>query len=195
MLKYLVILLFFFSMDSHVSHAVPQLKSYGFGNRGAPVKVTMYYSITCTHCRDWEKETFPTIQKDYIDTGKIYFEMIDFPIDQLSTKLAQLAWCGGRDKYLPIVKDLFLHQDKWLVSLDPLQEAKKIVMGHGIDSKRCDMCLLDRRAENAIHSNIQYGTNVDKVNGTPTFLIDGKVLEDLLTPAMLEEHLAKKPGK
>src|SRR5262245_2972718 len=43
------------------------------GKADAPVTVVEYASLTCSHCRDFHKETFPEVQKRFIDTGKIRF--------------------------------------------------------------------------------------------------------------------------
>jgi protein-disulfide isomerase len=176
--------------------ATPQAAVHGycFGNPNAPIKIRMYYSLTCAHCKEWETKYFPEIQAKYIQSQRVYFEMVDFPTDQLSVKVAQLAWCAGIQQYPILIKDLFEQQEKWMAAKDPLQAAKEIVMRHGLTAHQCDVCMLSKSAEAQIMSNVAHAINEHKVPGAPSFLVNGKLIEDMVTPDMLNKMSPKKHG-
>ena len=43
------------------------------GNPNAPITVIEYASLTCPHCAHFQRDVFPRVKKEFIDTGKIRF--------------------------------------------------------------------------------------------------------------------------
>ena len=43
------------------------------GSNDAPVTIIEYASFTCPHCASFHKNVFPSLRKNYIDTGKVKF--------------------------------------------------------------------------------------------------------------------------
>ena len=56
------------------------------GSEKAPVTVIEYASMTCPHCAHFSENTFPELQKRYIDTGKVRFIFREFPLDALAAE-------------------------------------------------------------------------------------------------------------
>ena len=54
------------------------------GSPNAPITVIEYASLTCPHCAHFQKEVFPRVKKELIDTGKIRFIVREFPIGHTS---------------------------------------------------------------------------------------------------------------
>src|ERR1700674_1813528 len=54
------------------------------GDPKAPVTVVEYASMTCTHCARVQKTTFKGLKSKYIDTGRVYYVLREFPLDPLS---------------------------------------------------------------------------------------------------------------
>ena len=50
------------------------------GKASAPVTVIEYVSLTCPHCAQFQKELFPRMKKEFIDTGKVRYIVREFPI-------------------------------------------------------------------------------------------------------------------
>lgn len=50
------------------------------GDVDAPVVLIEYSDYRCPFCGVFARDTMPTIQKEYIDTGKVRFEWRDFPV-------------------------------------------------------------------------------------------------------------------
>ncbi|MGL4198533.1 MAG: thioredoxin domain-containing protein, partial [Allorhizobium sp.] len=55
------------------------LKEMALGDPNAPVKVIEYMSMTCPHCAHFHENTFEAIKTKYVDTGKVYFVLREFP--------------------------------------------------------------------------------------------------------------------
>src|SRR3989344_2425587 len=53
------------------------------GNENAPITVIEFSDYQCPFCRKFWTETFPQVQKEYIDTGKVKLVFRDFPLSSL----------------------------------------------------------------------------------------------------------------
>jgi len=60
----------------------PRMQEHALGNPKAPVRIDEYYSLDCPHCAAFVVETLPKLQADYIDKGKVYFVLHDFPLHE-----------------------------------------------------------------------------------------------------------------
>ncbi|MDE1901219.1 MAG: DsbA family protein [Alphaproteobacteria bacterium] len=150
------------------------------GNPNAPIKVDEFVSLTCPHCADFTNETLPTIEKDYIDTGKVKFVMHDFPLDGISLKAAAVARCMPVDEYFPFIKVLYKNQMTWAYgSADPVASVAQYAELGGLPADQAKACANDSKLQDAIVAERTEATDKYKVNATPTFVInDGaKVIE------------------
>ena len=69
------------------------------GKATAPVTVIEYASLTCPHCANFQKNLFPRVKKEFIDTGKVRFIVREFPIGHTSGTAAIVNRCAPDDKY------------------------------------------------------------------------------------------------
>jgi protein-disulfide isomerase len=51
------------------------------GQSSAPITLIEFADAQCPFCQRWQTEVFPSIKKNYIDTGKVKFVYRDFPLD------------------------------------------------------------------------------------------------------------------
>ena len=57
-----------------------ELPEMALGRTDAPVTIVQYASMTCPYCRQFQRETFPVLKREYIDTGKVrYMLRAEFP--------------------------------------------------------------------------------------------------------------------
>ncbi|WP_407819032.1 thioredoxin domain-containing protein, partial [Staphylococcus aureus] len=70
------------------------LPEAALGDANAPVKIVEYMSMTCPHCANFHNKTFEEIKKKYIDTGKVYFVLREFPFDPRAAAAFMLARCA-----------------------------------------------------------------------------------------------------
>ncbi len=55
-------------------------QSNAMGNPNAPVHIIEYGDFQCPYCLKFWTETEPQLIKEYVNTGKVYFEFRSFPI-------------------------------------------------------------------------------------------------------------------
>src|SRR3989338_7030937 len=84
------------------------------GNKDAPVTIIEFSDYQCPFCRKFWTETLPSIQKKYIDTGKVKFVYRDLPLTSIhpsAQPAAEAANCvrekGGDEAYFKMHDKIF----------------------------------------------------------------------------------------
>ena len=139
------------------------------GNANAPVTIIQFSEFQCPFCGRFARDTLPSIQKDYIDTGKVKIIYRDFVVHSTS-RIAQIAseCADEQGKYWEYHDKLFENQG----ALDS-DSLKSYASELGLNTAQFNSCL----------DSEKYGSEVDKdtndgravgVRGTPSFFINGK---------------------
>lgn len=157
------------------SPADPRMGERALGNPKAPVRIDEYYSLDCPHCAAFVNETLPQLQADYIDKGKVYLVLHDFPLHEIALRATMLARCAPPDRFFPMVDTLFKVQRGWVLqtpgaSVDALKQQAKFA---GLTDAQIDACLNDRGLEDAILKERLDAENNLKIEATPTFIFNG----------------------
>src|SRR5690606_24766927 len=116
---------------------------------------------------------FPELKERYIDTGKVYFIMREFPFDPRAEAAFMLARCSG-DKYFPMVEVLFEKQQNWAPVENASQALLQIAKLAGFTQESFEACLTDQKLLDDVRAVQQRGEKDFGVNATPTFFINGK---------------------
>jgi protein-disulfide isomerase len=139
------------------------------------VPIVEYGSLTCPHCAAFSREVMPKLKSQYIDTGKVHFIFREFSRNPLDVAAFVLARCVGDDKALATIDLLFAQQDKWAFVDSPLEPLLAAVRPTGLSHDKATACLKDQAKADAMQKIVKTAEDVVKVQGTPTFVIDGKV--------------------
>ena len=153
------------------------------------VTVVEYGSLTCSHCATFATTVFPAFQKAYIDTGKVHFIFREFSRNPLDLAAFVLARCEGDDKTLATIELLFAEQDKWAFVDNPLEALITALRPTGMNHDQAMTCLKDQAKADALTKVLNTAVQDVKVQGTPTFVIDGKVYDGELSMADLDAIL------
>jgi protein-disulfide isomerase len=162
------------------------------GKADAPVTIIEYASMTCTHCAAFHTETYPTLQKDYIDTGKVKFVLREFPLDALAAAAFMLARCAG-DKRTAMVDLLFTQQRGWAFVDKPLDALESMVKQAGISSDAFKTCLDDKELYKNVLAVRQRASEKFAIDSTPTFFVNGVRKTGEISPADLAKLIASAP--
>jgi protein-disulfide isomerase len=158
---------------------------------GDPKGVTMieYGSLTCSHCATFAATVFPAFRAAYVDTGKVHFIFREFARNPLDLAAFVLARCEGDDKALATIELLFAEQEKWAFVDKPLDGLITALRPTGMSHDQAMACLKDQSKADAITKVLGAAVQDVKVEGTPTFVIDGKVYDGELSMADLDAIL------
>ncbi|MBS0471732.1 MAG: DsbA family protein [Proteobacteria bacterium] len=150
------------------------------GNPKAPITVVEYAAPQCPVCARMNEEGFPTLKSQYIDAGKVYYVFRITPIGPADVPAEGIASCLPKDQYFKFIDMLFRTQPKW----DPEYgvtdvEGGLIAAAHaaGLSTDKARSCMTDPNTLARIARVAEYGATRYGVTGTPTFIVDDKVLE------------------
>jgi protein-disulfide isomerase len=153
------------------------------GSAKAPVTVYEMSDFQCPYCKRFALETFPSLERDYINTGKVRWVFINFPLTSVhphASAAAELALCAARQRGFWRIHDLlFQNQDAWA----PLKEAGPFFVSladsAGLSKQRLLTCLQAPGTLNEVRADAE-GAARSGATSTPTFYIEGGLVEGAL---------------
>ena len=155
------------------------LPEISIGSKDAPVTVIEYASLTCGHCADFHKGTYPKLKEKYVDTGKLRYIFREFPLDRLSLAGFLVARCVGPDRQLPMIDLLFAEQANWVIQ-DPKAALAKL-QGYakqaGFTEEQYRQCLANEKYINGINEMRTRAHEKFGINSTPSFFVNGTLLK------------------
>ncbi len=181
------------------------------GSTTAPLRLTEYVSYTCSHCARFESEAGEALDLGYVRPAKIVREVRNLVRDPVDLAAAMLANCGDAERFARNHAALMRSQDAWLGRLRATTEAQRarygagsngdrrralardaglyeIMRPRGYDAASLDRCLGDEALARALAGrSAEYARQ--GVTGTPSFAIDGALLEDVHDWASLKPRL------
>jgi len=153
------------------------LPDMALGPADAAVTIVEYAAPTCPHCARFNKDVFPKIKSEYIDTGKVRYVFRDFPLNIKDLACSMLARNIAKDdssKYFAVVDIMFRQQDELVAKTS--DTLRLIGRQAGLSVQAVEDCLKDQAMQDRIASVQKYAEDVLKVEGTPTFFINGQVI-------------------
>jgi protein-disulfide isomerase len=151
----------------------PTPEDHVLGKPDAPVTIVEYASLTCPHCAHFQEATMPQVKKEWIDTGKAKLIFRHFPFDRAALAAAEVAECGGPEKFFSFLDVLFRQQETWIKG-DPVANLARLAKLGGLDEGKVQACLKDEKLANKIVAVRLQAEKELGVNSTPTFFINGK---------------------
>ena len=156
----------------------PRMAERTLGNAGAKVVVQEWFSLTCSHCAEFQKSTFPQVKKELIDSGRIRYVWHDYPLDQVALTAAMVARALPPERYEPFISTLLATQDRWAFArgVNSIEELAKLAALAGLPRPTFDATIGDAGLKAAILA-LQDGAEKQlKINSTPSFIINDKLV-------------------
>jgi protein-disulfide isomerase len=152
------------------------------GAATAPVTIIEYASMTCPHCAAFAKDVMPSLNKDYVETGKVKVVFREFPLDGAARMASAVARCLSGDQYFSFIDLLFANQMNWIKDFDNNSQVTRedVLEGltqqgrvAGLSREKVQMCAEDQANLALVDGNWMEGQTKYMVNSTPTFIING----------------------
>jgi protein-disulfide isomerase len=150
------------------------------GSPNAPITVIEYASLTCPHCAHFQKDVFPRVKKELIDTGKIRFILREFPIGHTSGAAAIINRCAPEDKYFSLFNAFLLRQPEWVSQEVRPDAIYSVAKSSGMPRETFDKCLTNQTIIDGLTEVKQRGRKFGVV-GTPTFFANGRKAQGTIT--------------
>lgn len=189
---------------------------YRMGNPEAPVKLVEYGSLSCPHCAEFEEQGVPTLRDTYVKSGQVSWEFRTYLLFPTDPGVSLLLNCQTADAFFPSVEQLYKDQRNWmtkiqtmpadqqqsLATMAPREAAGIVARAAGLDeffrqrgmaSAQIQSCLSDPAGFEKV-AEIKRKADELGVNGTPSFFINGKIVEAAATWRGLEPALREAIG-
>jgi protein-disulfide isomerase len=170
------------------------------GNPQAKAKLVEFGSMTCPHCREFEEEAHQALLDKYVKTGLLAFEFRNYVRDPFDMTASMIARCGGKDNFFPLTHALYEDQMTWagkiqtadaeklnqIQAMPPQAQFAEFAKLTGLDSfaamrgmprAQIDKCLADESMATKLVEMNSDAQNRYEVSGTPTFLLNGEVVD------------------
>jgi protein-disulfide isomerase len=168
------------------------------GPADAKVTVIEYASLACHVCETFHKEIWPQLKANYIDTGKIRFIFREFPTGEPTIARAEhmLARCMSStpEQYFKAVDMFFDAQDAVFQAAQANQLREKLLelaKTGGMSEAQFTACISDETQSKRLQRVAEEANKAFKIDGTPTIIINGEVIENTAANPYTYERLAK----
>ena len=184
------------------------------GNPNAKVKLIEIGSLSCPHCKKFEEEGAPALIEKYVKPGNVSWEFRPYVIHGAIDMAANLVVrCSGTKTFFPMTEAMYQNQDAMLAKIQAVPQDKVAEIqnlptnqvfvsmanllglqdwaaARGIPQAKSNQCLSDQKM---IDQEVQFTSDVTNqypdFQGTPGFIINGKLLKDTASWDVLEPQL------
>ena len=160
----------------------PPPRDVVLGSADAPLEIIEYGSYACPHCGHFHEENWHMINSEFVETGQVRFifrPIITQP-QQMAVAGAFLSYCTTDERYYDAVDLLFIEQSNIIDGLrnqqDVLAIYERIAGALGVSRDQMMACFNDQANIERLTSNL-HQAQIDNIAGTPSFMINGTLLE------------------
>ncbi len=149
------------------------------GSASAPVTVYEMSDFQCPYCKKHVDQTFPTIEKEYIATGKVRWIFINMPLTSIhpnAVAAAEFAMCAARQgKFWPAHDLLYRRQEIWAPLKNPAPFLLSLIDSLKLPKAPTTACLEKAETREEVRGDSE-GAVKAGAQSTPTFYIEGGIL-------------------
>ena len=186
-------------------------EGFVMGNPDAPLKLVEYGSFTCGACAMFSQQSHSELASEFVDSGRVSFELRPYVRDPLDLMLAATAICAGPDRFFPLAENMFAGQADAMAgaqaapnaaqNIAALPEAERFpslarawrvdqfFAARGIPAAEVSACVADTEALARREAVVREANERYEIPGTPTFLLNGTMIEGVTGWDALKERL------
>lgn len=164
------------------------------GQPDAPVTVIDYSDFECPYCANFANTQEATIDKLYVETGKVKYVFHDYPLPMHANAFiaAEAARCAAdQNAFWPMHNLLYAKQTEWAELSSPKTKFASYADSLKLDATAFSTCLDSGKYQAALQA-AQDDSAKNGINATPTFTIDGKSYDSREIKAAIDAALAAK---
>ena len=191
---------------------------YRMGNPNARIALIEYGSRTCPHCALFDAQGVPALTSKYVANGQLSYEFRDFPVHGvIDMGPILLGQCVSPAQFFPMLNRMMAAQKQLMQRAEiPAADQEKLrtmkpgpliawlanyygytafVAQHGVPAARAKACLADPNTLAAVAKQTDTANSKYAIEGTPTFIVNGKVAKSTFDWATLEPILRAAGAK
>lgn len=174
---------------------------FRMGNPDAKVNLIEYGSMTCPHCRSFSETGYQPLVQNYVKNGKISYEFRNYVRDPFDIAASLIARCNGSKSFFPLTEALYKDQPDWVAKIQAAPESQLNALQNlppdkqfieiskiadlqswaamrGVPTAKSTQCLSDQgKVDQLVQMNSDATNQFPQFQGTPTFIINGKMVE------------------
>lgn len=166
------------------------------GNPKAKVRLVEYLSYSCSHCAEFSVAAAAPLKARYVAKGTVAVELRNAVRDRFDFAAAILARCGGAGRFVAQNEALFAAQAGLVAKATAHEETSNLpentpvnavlvdiakgsgltafMVARGLSPATVNQCLTDKDAHDVVLGMTKEAWEERKLEGTPSFLINGK---------------------
>ena len=167
------------------------------GSPTAPITIELYTDYQCPACRNFYMNVLPSLNADFVATGKVRLIHRDFPLQmhQFSRVAVKYANAAGQiGKYEVVANQLFVTQGEWEQNGNVDAALLKVISPPDLEKIKTIM-KTDTHLDDSVTRDVAMG-NQDGLRETPTTVIVAKgrreVIGGIITYPVLKAYLNQK---
>jgi protein-disulfide isomerase len=176
-------------------------RGHQIGNPEAEAQVIEFVSYTCGHCANFTANGEPALELAGLAPGKVRLEVRPVIRNALDLTLSLLAACGDPAGFKGRHRALMLSQGEWMGKARAAPQSQQAMWGRADKASRMnaasalgltamleargqsrselDACVMDDAAAKALLANGEADYTEFSVSSTPSFALDGKLLNEV----------------
>lgn len=187
-------------------------RGHRVGNPEAPARLIEFVSYTCPHCAHFEQESEAGLRMHYIHAGLANVEVRSVIRNPVDLAVSLVAECGRPDQFFGNHRALMLSHERWMEKARSASQAQmqrwttgpissrmraigddldlhELMEPRGFSRTQIDQCLSNEdKALEIVQDN--EANNADfNIPGTPSFAVNGVLLQGVHTWASLQPVL------
>ena len=158
---------------------------YDCGNPAARVVVIDLSDFACPYCGEFAHDVFPTIDAEYIKTGKVLFKYIPFVAGSFrhAVEATRAAECSAdQGQFWVMMERLYITQAEWKSGNVADAQMAALAGTLPIDSTKFASCYASHRTDERTARATAVANDIG-VRVTPSFLVDGHPVQGALPVA------------
>ena len=162
------------------------------GSATAPVTMYIMSDFECPYCGDFARGTFQTIEREYVETGRMKVVFVNFPLTSIhpnAEPAAEVAMCAARQNKFWAMHDLlFRHQER-------LKERRlhRYADELELDIVRFEADMKEQAYLQRIREHIDEARK-SGARGTPTFFLNDRIFDVSFGLQRLHDTVEKLTG-
>lgn len=188
--------------------------AFVLGDPKAP-RLIEYVSYTCSHCAHFLAEASGPLRSGWVRRGLLSIEVRNAIRDPYDLTAAILARCGGKARFFGDHEAIFASHAAWMARVTTHDTARgdgagkaqgeiladmaagtglsDLLVKRGLPLARQKQCLADKAAPLRLAGMANEAWQERKIGGTPSFVLNGALIDDVHDWASLRPRLPALP--
>jgi protein-disulfide isomerase len=202
------------------STVVTRTTAGGFmmGNPQAKAQLIEIGALTCPHCREFDETAAQPLIDNYVKSGKVSWEFRPYLLSGLDVPANLIVACNGPSSFFPLMRAVYKDQPIWIgkmqtapsaqieqiqslptdqqyAALANLSGLRDWAAMRGVPQAKSDQCLKDQSSvDQLVQQTSDVQSQFPNFKGTPSFILNGKLLEETGTWQKLEPQIKQALG-